>query len=246
MSRILYSSITATTVPLSRNTLIMVLSRIAARAVVRQKIMVSSPTLRAVPSAASPIVARQQQRMLSRTMSSSAGPTIAEQQRHLHRRLLLGGGGLAIAYLAYDRLVNWYAYILLRSAATEQLFMQGLEGAVELELRLTPFSTAGEIIGRLTPVSDKPHIAGLNHRAFTIFSTANTVSTRTQGRHSAALERQLPPTVQTRHVSVFAPAHLSALILPLGQTKLYCRKTIERTECFTQKPSAWGLDCDEV
>ena len=68
-------------------------------------------------------------------------------------RLALAGGAVLCGYWAYGKASNGYAYVQLGAAATEQLFMQGLEGTVELEMTLRPFSSVGELRGSLTPVS---------------------------------------------------------------------------------------------
>ena len=69
------------------------------------------------------------------------------------RRLAVLGGAALCGYWAYGKASNGYAYVQLGAAATEQLFMQGLEGTVELEMTLRPFSSVGELRGNLTPVS---------------------------------------------------------------------------------------------
>lgn len=154
--------------------------------------------------------------------------------------LLIGGGSTILAYLAYNKATHLYATMILGSAATEQLYMQGLEGTVELELRIEPFSTVGELRGLLTPVSERPHTSGpVNHRAFTLLTPAE-ISSKTRRRHEAAVQMQLPPVAMTRLVSIYAPAPLSALVTSQAQeTFLYCRKSRAETQYFSEAPMDW-------
>ena len=71
----------------------------------------------------------------------------------------------------YGMATTGYAYVQLGAAATEQLFMQGLEGTVELQLTLRPFSAVGELRGPLTPVSRPPsRPCAQNHQSFSLIS----------------------------------------------------------------------------
>lgn len=154
-------------------------------------------------------------------------------------RLLVRCGYLVFGYWAYNYVARAYAFMLLGSAATEQLFMQRLEDKVELEMVLQPFSSIGVMRGMLTPVAENPRTSGpMNHRAFTILEPAN-VSSRTLARHTAAAEQQLPPVPTTRHCSVFAPMPLSALLRP-SEERLFIRKDRSGTQYFSKAPPDWG------
>jgi hypothetical protein len=135
--------------------------------------------------------------------------------------------------------------MVLGAAATEQLFMQRLEGTVELELCCQFLSSRAELRGQLTPISEAPLKGVLNHRAFSLLTTAdgspNNTSPRTHARHTAAKEKILPPVPTVRVVSVLAPMHvLSALLFGRGELLLYCRKSRSHTEYFTAMPEQWG------
>ena len=110
------------------------------------------PLARSLSSSTRP---RNPSHSLVAALEQEAGPSNASGAG-----LLVTGGVLlaagALCYLAYDKAVRAYAFTLLCSAATEQLFMQQLEGKVELELLLTPFSSTGEICGLLSPVAEAP------------------------------------------------------------------------------------------
>ena len=87
------------------------------------------------------------------------------------RRLAVAGCAALSGYWAYGKASRGYAYVQLGAAATEQLFMQGLEGTVELELTLRPFSAAGELSGCLTPVARPPtRPSGQSHRSFSLIA----------------------------------------------------------------------------
>ena len=87
------------------------------------------------------------------------------------RRLAIAGCAALSGYWAYGKASRGYAYVQLGAAATEQLFMQGLEGTVELELTQRPFSAAGELSGCLTPVARPPtHSSGQSHRSFSLIA----------------------------------------------------------------------------
>ena len=187
-------------------------------------------------------------RTVRRTLSTSADRSMSllaalEDESARRRRWLIGGGALVGAYWAYDHVVRAYAFMLLGSSATEQLFMQRLEGTVELEMKLRNCSFIGHVCGRLTPVHEAPHTAGpMNHRAFSILANAS-VSNKTKARHAAAVENQLPPVTLMREVSVLAPLHLSALFSsePEEEVRLFCRKSRDHgTEYFSEKPRDWG------
>ena len=139
-------------------------------------------------------------------------------------RLAIAGGAALCGYWAYGKLSNGYAYVQLGAAATEQLFMQGLEGKVELEMTLRPFSSVGELRGSLTPVSPtSPWLprnppgpwSGTNskearsHQSFSLISHPPG-HPRSRGDEQRSTEQREPvPTV--RHVGVLPPVHLSAL-----------------------------------
>ena len=154
--------------------------------------------------------------------------------------VLLAAG--ALCYLAYDKAVRAYAFMLLGSAATEQLFMQQLEGKVELELLLTPFSSTGEICGLLSPVAEAPSTPGpLKHRAFTLIGPNDQVTKRTRERHAALGIRQQPPVAMVRRVDLLAPVSLTALVEDEpAPVSLFVRKSRGQTEFFTERPLDWG------
>ena len=169
------------------------------------------------------------------------------------RRPVLISSALAGLYYAYNEGVRMYAYMRLGAAATEQLFMQKLEGTVELEMRLRSFSSVGELRGLLTPVSSKPRTAGpMNHRAFTLIhypdiadeKQAENISKRTKARHEAMRAAELPPIATMRQISLWAPWHLSALMFGPSEIHLYCRKSRCKTEYFSLPPGEtsriWG------
>ena len=177
-----------------------------------------------------------------RSMSLLAAVADAEARRW---RMLARGGALLAVYWAYDYATRMYAYMMLGSSATEQLFMQRLEGTVELQLSMRPFSSVGEVRGLLTPVREAPHTSGpMNHRAFTLLTPPSVShdsvghTPKTKARHAAAAELQLPPVVTKRDVSIFRPMHLSALLWP-QETHLYCRKSKAGTEYFSVAPPNW-------
>ena len=179
-------------------------------------------------------------RLSCRSMTDDRGHSLvaalreAEQSR---RHLLVGSAIAAAAYVAYNECARAYGYMILGSAATEQLYMQRLDGTVELELRLRSFSSVGELRGQLTPVSSAPRTKGaMNHRAFTLLQTAGTdsgISSRTKARHEAMRSTELPPIATLRHVDVIRPWHLSALVFGPSELHLYCRKTRSKTEYFS-------------
>jgi hypothetical protein len=120
-------------------------------------------------------------------------------------------------YWAYGKATNGYAYVQLGAAATERLFMQGLEGTVELEMTLRPFSSTGELRGSLTPASPTSPWLPRNppgpwnrastqgprsHPSFSLIS--HPPDQQQQQQHAAPV-----PTV--RRVGVLPPVHLSAL-----------------------------------
>ena len=162
-------------------------------------------------------------------------------QRWGHAPRLVAGIALPSVYLAYEQAVRAYAYMLLGSAATEQLFMQQLEGTVELELSLRPFSPVGELRGLLSPIVEEPRTPGpVRHRAFTLLEPAK-VSKSTYNRHRRAAEQQPPPVAMMRYVSLLRPMHLSALFASQAQEmRLYCRKSRAQTEYFAELPAGWG------
>ena len=123
----------------------------------------------------------------------------------------------------------------------EQLFMQQLEGTVELELSLRPFSPVGELRGLLSPIVEEPRTPGpVRHRAFTLLEPAK-VSKSTYNRHRRAAEQQPPPVAMMRYVSLLRPMHLSALFASQAQEmRLYCRKSRAQTEYFAELPAGWG------
>ena len=133
------------------------------------------------------------------------------------RRLALTGGAMLCGYWAYGKATNGYAYVQLGAAATEQLFMQGLEGTVELEMTLRPFSSTGELRGSLTPAS--PTSPWLPRNPPGPWNGTSTQGARSHPSFSLIShppdqqqqqQREAPvPTV--RHVGVLPPVHLSAL-----------------------------------
>ena len=177
-----------------------------------------------------------------RGLSSGHSVVAAVEASHQRiGRLLAGLPILLLTVLAYEKAARSYAMMILGSAATEQLFMQQLEGVVELELETRNLSTTGELRGLLTPVSEEPRTPGpIKHRAFTLLEPAN-VSERTRTRHAAMAQEQLPPVATTRHVSMMRPIRLSALIRNQPpETRFYCRKSRSQTEFFSEKPTDWG------
>lgn len=192
------------------------------------------------------------QRDLSLVGAVAAADAAAASSR---RQILRGVGAAAVGYFLYDAAIIAYARIRLGAAATEQLFMQGLDGEVCLELRLTAFSSQAELRGKLTPVGRRAPAGDFaNHRDFSLLSYPPPKDDRTKSglshdflkmpmdgiqRHvqgKKAREPPPPPVAATRPVSVFAPVHLSALF-GATETRLYCRKTRYKTE-YTMSPSA--------
>lgn len=177
--------------------------------------------------------------------SQSLVAAVEERSVSRLRRVMYGAGATALAAWAYDFTARWYAQILLRSAATEQLYMQRLQGTVELEMRLQPFSRVGELRGLLTPVAEAPRTSGpIRHRAFTLLEPADPaskgVSSITRARHQAAADAQLPPVATTRQVPCMAPINPIALFAAEPpETRLYCRKSRTGTEFFTKPPPNW-------
>ena len=160
--------------------------------------------------------------------------------------MLRGVGAAVVGYFIYDAAILAYARIMLGAAATEQLFMQGLDGEVRLELKLTAFSSQAELRGKLTPVGRRAPAGDFaNHRDFSLISHPPKADRTKSGlshdflkmpmdgiqRHvgKKAREPPQPPVHATRVVPVFAPFHLSALF-GLAETRLYCRKTRHKTE----------------
>ena len=156
-------------------------------------------------------------------------------------RAAAAGIGLPIAYnYAAER----YAQMLLGSCATEQLWMQKLEGSVELEIKLQPFSPVAEIRGLLSPIVEKPRVAGaINHRAFTLIESPNFsegVSHRTKARHQANNKAQLPPVMTLRTIEALPPLPSLASLLRGGScfedVRIFCRKTRAATNYFFAEP----------
>ena len=137
------------------------------------------------------------------------------------RRLALLGGAALCGYWAYGKASNGYAYVQLGAAATEQLFMQGLEGTVELEMTLSPFSSVGELRGSLTPVSPtSPWLprnppgpwsgtSSKEARSHQSFSLISHPPCHPRSRDEQQPQQEPLPTV--RHVGVLPPLLLSAL-----------------------------------
>ena len=188
-------------------------------------------------------------RRLSGVPSLVSAVEAAETAATKRKRLLLKGAGLGLlGSLTYDAGVQAYARIILGAAATEQLFMQGLEGEVELELILTNFSSKAELRGDLTPV-ERPAARGsfATHRNFSLLKkppkaggadrsdeeASSFKLSRAFLRSKASPKEPAAPVASRRLVSVFAPARLSALVLGLPETSLYCRKSRCKTEYFT-------------
>merc|ERR1711865_455862 len=136
-------------------------------------------------------------------------------------RVAIAGGAALCGYWAYGKLSNGYAYVQLGAAATEQLFMQGLEGKVELEMSLSPFSSVGELRGSLTPVSPtSPWLprnppgpwsgnSSKEARSHQSFSLISHPPGHPRSRDEQQPQQEPVPTV--RHVGVLPPLHLSAL-----------------------------------
>ena len=126
--------------------------------------------------------------------------------------------------------------------------MQRLEGSVELELRMRPFSRCAEVCGILSPVLEKPRTPGpTNHRMFTIIDTptaAEHLSERTKERHRQVAEQQLPPVMMRRSVRVFAPLpSMSGLLRGelFEDVRKFCRKTRDGgTEYFSTPPAGFA------
>ena len=144
-------------------------------------------------------------------------------------RLGLAGRRTALAvlgYLLYDAAAMAYARIQLGAAATEQLFMQGLQGTVVLELRLKNLSQQAELRGQLTPVS-RPAPKGMttSHRDFSILTHAPKAPASGSGRTplKSGLSHEFlrakgptqlaAPVADTRAISVFAPSRTAPLRL---------------------------------
>merc|ERR1711871_283513 len=144
---------------------------------------------------------------------------------------------------------------MLGSAATEQLWMQRLEGDVELELKMTPFSQAAEIRGTLSPVHTKPHVqtGAVNHRGFTLLeapSGSSGLSEHTRARQREMAKDQLPPVMMQRTIKVLAPLPNLWSLLQGGSSgdglSIFCRKSRKQTEYFNTPPKGfstqgWGL-----
>lgn len=159
--------------------------------------------------------------------------------------------GLPLSCACYDYAAQCYAQMILGAAATEQLWMQRLEGTVELELVIKPLSNIGELRGLLSPVLDAPqvpqHLQGImNHRAFTLLESSEIagrsgLSSRTRERHAEINRNQLPPVVMRRAVGVYAPINLlSVLFGGCKDISLYCRKSRAHTEYFTVMPDGFS------
>lgn len=137
------------------------------------------------------------------------------------RRLAVLGGAALCGYWAYGKASNGYAYVQLGAAATEQLFMQGLEGTVELEMTLRPFSSVGELRGNLTPVSPtSPWLPrsppgprnGASSKEARSHQSFSLISHPPGHPRSRDQQHQQPEPVPTvRHVGVLPPLHISAL-----------------------------------
>lgn len=161
---------------------------------------------------------------------------------------LAAAAALPVAAAAYSYVAHGYAQLVLGAACTEQLWMQRLEGSVELELRMRPFSSCAEVCGMLSPVLERPRTAGpTNHRAFTIIDTPDRsahLSERTKERHRQVTERQLPPTMMQRSVQVVAPLpSMSALLRGelFEEMRKFCRKTRDGgTEYFSSPPAGFA------
>ena len=146
-----------------------------------------------------------------------------------------------LAWHGYNYAAQCYAQIMLGAACTEQLWMQKLQGTVELELCIKPFSRIGELRGMLSPVLEKPHVSGpINHRAFTLIESPNFadregLSQRTKARHAERNRDQLPPVIMRRDIPVWPPLP-NVLELLYGEShqeiQLFCRKTRAQTEYF--------------
>ena len=205
----------------------------------------------------SPRVAMAARIFGSRSMSTSGHSLVAAVEQSSWwpgKRSLMYSSAVAAAYVAHNEAVRAYAYMRLGSAATEQLFMQKLEGTVELELRLRSFESKGELRGLLTPVSRTPHTVGpINHRAFTLLHHAGSdngeaikesgLSTRTRDRHEKLRSAELPPVATLRRINLWAPWHLSALVFGPSEMHLYIKKSRSHTEYYTVQGDAgriWG------
>lgn len=217
--------------------------------------------LRLAPWRQTILAPRQQRRLLcsppkhqnlSLVGAVTAADAAADSSR---RRILRGVGAAAVGYFLYDAAITAYARIMLGAAATEQLFMQGLDGEVQLELCLTAFSSQAELRGKLTPVTRKaPAGTYANHKDFSLISyppkegrtssglshdflkmPMDGIQRHIQGKN--AREPPPPPVAATRPVSVFAPVHLSALFLGQKETRLFCRKTKYKTEYPSALPA---------
>mmetsp|Transcript_18286 Transcript_18286/g.60287 ORF Transcript_18286/g.60287 Transcript_18286/m.60287 type:complete len:235 (-) Transcript_18286:556-1260(-) len=205
--------------------------------------LICSPTVRfpLARSLSSSTRPRNPSHSLVAALEQEAGPSNASGAGLLVTSGVLLAAG-ALCYLAYDKAVRAYAFMLLGSAATEQLFMQQLEGKVELELLLTPFSSTGEICGLLSPVAEAPSTPGpLKHRAFTLIGPNDQLTKRTRERHAALGIRQQPPVAMVRRVDLLAPVSLTALVEDEpAPVSLFVRKSRGQTEFFTERPLDWG------
>ena len=162
---------------------------------------------------------------------------------------LAAAAALPVAAAAYNYVADGYAKLVLGAACTEQLWMQRLEGSVELELRMRPFSSCAEVCGILSPVLERPRTAGpTNHRAFTIIDTPDRsahLSERTKERQRQVAERQLPPTMMQRKVGGLLPPLPSMSALLRGElfeeSRKFCRKTRDGgTEYFSTPPAGFA------
>ena len=151
------------------------------------------------------------------SMASAVTAEEASAASAAQHSAMLTAGAMLCGYWAYGKATNGYAYVQLGAAATEQLFMQGLEGTVELEMTLRPFSSTGELRGSLTPAS--PTSPWLPRNPPGPWNGTSTQGARSHPSFSLIShppdqqqqqQREAPvPTV--RHVGVLPPVHLSAL-----------------------------------
>ena len=154
----------------------------------------------------------------------------------------MAAGATAFGCWAYDKASMGYAYIQLGAAATEQLYMQGLQGVVELELTLKPLSSVGELRGALTPVGKAPTLPGYQqqHKRFSLIAHP---PGHPRSKTSEEDVSRPEPVSTLRHVHVLPPLHLFALALGTTST-LCCTKSRTETKYFPRvgagKP--WTLD----
>ena len=161
--------------------------------------------------------------------------------------------GVPLACAAYDYATQAYARMILGAAATEQLWMQKLEGTVELELTVRRFCSVGELRGMLSPVLYAPHISmsTINHRAFTLiespdFNERSGLSARTRARQAEANKGQLPPTAMKRDVQVCAPLCLLPALFGSKELRFFVRKSRSQTEYFSEANRPEGFASDLV